>query len=229
MASASGRPRGSRRVSALRFRGGAQGFQILEALIAVVILTVSLGALAILASRQGSSARDVDVLDRLENAVAADLGWLKTYAKYWRMTSGPYNLSCTQAGFQAGCTPFVVSTTVTEYDPDPTGDTCPRPSATPPVADTALSDAFVTAAGSAVSATIPPERPYGVAVGSTTLLDSATDTLQPRLPSGTALTRTISLGKNLIFLSYSFTGENAAPYQFLREVSIRPEASAWCP
>lgn len=195
----------------------------------MVILTASLGALAILASRQWSSGRDVDVLDRLENAVAADLGWLKTYAKYWRMTSGPYSLSCTQAGFPAGCTPFVVSTTITEYDPDPNGDTCPAPSATPPVADTALATAFVTAAGSAASATIVPERPYGVAVGSTTLINSATDTGQPRLPAGTALTRTITTGKNLIFLSYSFTGDNAAAYPFLREVSIRPEASTWCP
>jgi hypothetical protein len=190
-------------------RPAAEAFTILEALIGVVILTASIGALAALTARQWMGSTNVDVLDRVENAVARDLGWLKTYAKYWRMSSGPYNLTCTQAGFGNSCTAFVASTTSTEYEPD----------ATRCATATGLADDFVTAAGSVV---ITPARPFAVASGSTTL-DVA------GLPSDTSLTRTITTGKNLVFLSYSFTGTNAAPYNFVREVALQPEAAAWCP
>jgi hypothetical protein len=184
--------------------------------IAVVILTVSLGGLAILAGRQWASSRDVDVRGRIENAVASDLDWLKIYGKYWRMTSGPYNLTCTQAGFGANCTPFILSATSTEYDPDPIR--C--------ATATGVAEDFVTAAAAVA---ITPSRPFAVAVGDTTLLSSTADTGQPALPPGTSLIRTITLGKNLIYLSYRFSGANAAPYNFVREVSVRPEAATWCP
>lgn len=185
------------------------GFSILEALIGVVILTASIGTLALATARQWTRSSDVDVLDRVENAVATDLGWLKTYAKYWRMSSGPYNLTCTQAGFGAGCTPFLVSSVSTEYDPD--SSLC--------ATATGLADAFVTAAA---SVTLTPARPYTVASGNTTLSVSG-------LPSGMTLTRSLTTGKSLVFLSYSLSGANAANYRFRREVALRPEASAWCP
>jgi len=175
----------------------------------VVILTASIGALAVVTARQWTLSADVDVLDRVENAVASDLGFLKTYAKYWRMTSGPYNLTCTQAGFGAGCSAFVVSNVSTEYAPDESQ--C--------ATATGLADAFVTAAG---SVTITPARPFSVASGSTTLSVAG-------LPGGMSLTRTLTTGKNLVYLSYSLSGANAASYRFRREVAVRPEASAWCP
>lgn len=185
------------------------GFTILEALIGVVILTASIGALAVVTARQWSRSTDVDVLDRVENAVARDLGWLKTYAKYWRMTSGPYNLTCTQAGFASGCDAFVLSSVSTEYLPD--ASRC--------ATATGLADDFVTAAG---SVTINPARPFSVTTGGTTLNVAG-------LPAGMSLTRTITTGRNLVFLSYSLSGANAADYRFRREVALRPEASAWCP
>ena len=175
----------------------------------MVILTVSIGALAAVTARQWSRSSEVDVLDRVENAVASDLGWLKTYAKYWRLASGPYDLSCTQAGFASGCNVRVFSNTTTDYEPDPAR--C--------ATATGLADDFVTAAG---SASITPARPFAVTSGLTTLNVAG-------LPSGASLTRTISTGKNLVFLSYSFTGTNADPYNFVREVAVKPEAAAWCP
>jgi hypothetical protein len=187
----------------------AAGFTIVEALIGVVILTASIGVLAALTARQWSSSADVDVLDRVESAVARDLGWLKTYATYWRMTSGPYNITCTQAGFGNSCTAFVSSRFGLEYAPDEAR--C--------ATATGLADDFVTAAG---SVTLNPARPFTVASGATTLGVSG-------LPSGMSLTRTITTGNNIVYLSYSLTGANAATYNFRREAALRPEASGWCP
>ena len=184
-------------------------FTILEALIGVVILTASIGALAVVTARQWSTSTDVDVLDRVESAVARDLGWLKTYARYWRMTSGPYNLTCTQAGFGNSCTAFVLSQFSTTYEPDEA--LC--------ATDTGLADDFVTAAA---SVTLNPARPFTVASGATTLNVTG-------LPSGLSLRRTLTTGKNLVFLSYSLIGTNAAGYGFVREVALQPEASASCP
>lgn len=181
----------------------------MEALIGVVILTASIGALALVMAQQWRRSTDIDVLDRLENAVASDLGWLKTYAKYWRLASGPYDLTCTQAGFASGCDVRLFSSTNTDYQPDEAR--C--------ATATGLADDFVTAAG---SVTINPARPFAVSSGTTTLNVAG-------LPSGTSLTRTISTGRNLVFLSYSFTGANAASYRFVREVALQPEAAAWCP
>ncbi len=196
-------------------------------MIGVVILTVAIGSLAVLSTRQWARSKDVDILDRVENAVSLDLGWLKTYGKHWRMTSGPYNLTCTQAGFSGTCDPFIVSSTTSEYNPDPAGDTCPNPSGTPVIADTALASAFVTAAA---SVTLNPARPFPIAVGDTTLISGGnSDTGRPRLVSGTSLVRTISLGRNLIYISYRFAGDDADAYRFRREVALHPEAAAWCP
>lgn len=201
--------------SGLSRRSGERGFTIVESLIAVVILTVSIGILALLFTRQWSSSRDLDVLQRLENAVATDVGWLKSYAKYWRMTRGPFNLTCSQAGFPVGCDPFVISPTTTAYLPDEASCN----------SATGLAQDFVTAAA---AVTISPPRPFTVAVGDTTLLNSASDTGRPLLPSGTTLVRSISLGKNLIYISYRFSGANADPYRFRRELALMPEAASWC-
>ena len=212
-----------------RLRHSPGGFTILESMIGVLILTATIGGLAILATRQWSSSNDVDILERVEATVARDLGWLKTYAKYWRMTRGPYNLTCTQAGFSSGCNPFIVSAGTSEYNPDPSGNTCPNPTGTPVVADTALASAFVQAAESARS-TLTPAGPFPIAIGNTTLISGgSSDTGQPRLAAGTTLVRSISLGRTLITISYSFSGSDATPYGFRREVALYPEAAAWCP
>ena len=190
----------------------AAGFTIVEALIGVVILTASIGVLAALTARQWSSSADVDVLDRVESAVASDLGWLKTYATYWRMTSGPYSITCTQAGFGSGCTAFVSSRFSLEYAPDEAR------------CATGLAEDFLTAARSNDSATLTPARPTFA------LFETGTRTFNlNNLPAGMSLTRTITTGKNLVFLSYSLTGANAASYNFRREAALRPEASGWCP
>ena len=177
---------------------------ILEAVIGAMILAITIGGLAILYTRQWALNADTDVLGRVENAVSQDLGWQKTYAKYWMMSSGPYNLTATQTGASA----YVVSTNTIEYEPDSTR--C--------ATATGLAGDFVTAAS---SVTITPARPFPIAVGRTQLAVSG-------LPSTISLWRTISLGKNIVFVSYSLEGDGAASYRFQREVALRPEASAWC-
>ena len=216
-------------ISLLRRPGVHQrgGFTILEALIGVVILTASIGALAVVTARQWSRSVDVDVLDRVENAVASDLGWLKTYAKYWRMTSGPYPITCVQAGFGSGCTAFVTSKLATEYEPDPAD--CADPTDL-----TALAKGFLDAASTVA---LTPARPYPINPLSLTqtLLTSNPNpqagqgVYDRTLPSGTSLQRTITPGTNIVYLSYALTGTNAAPYRFIREAALQLEASAWCP
>ena len=104
-----------------------------------------------------------------------------------------------------------------------------RPNATSGTADTALASAFLTAAA---SVSLTPQRPFALAVGNSTLVENSGGSsaiTDRRLPLNTSLVRSITLGKNVIYVSYSFTGTNAASYRFLREAAVRPEASAWCP
>lgn len=208
----------------------------MEALIGVLILTASIGTLALVTARQWSRSADVDVLDRVENAVASDLGWLKTYAKYWRLASGPYDLTCTQAGFASGCDVRVFSSSTTDYQPDEAR--CGTA--------TGLAQDFINAAAAART-TIAPNGPFAIP---TFLTDGTTaQTIKgvppivnneglplpvPNLPPGTSLFRTIRISataseKNMIYLTYSFEGAAAAPYRFVREAAIQPEAAAWCP
>lgn len=199
----------------------AEAFTILEALIGVVILTASIGALAVVTAQQWGRSTDIDVLDRVENAVASDLGWLKTYAKYWRLASGPYDLSCVQAGFPAGCTVRNFSTGTTDYQPDEA--LC--------ATATGLADAFVAAAGSADSGTITPAPPLPRVASGTNTLNVA------GLPAGMTLQRTITTTRpqntspnNLVYISYALL-QNGQPssYNFVREVALSPEAASWCP
>lgn len=222
--------RRSRLPISLRRRPGARrsgGFTILEALIGVVILTASIGALAVVTARQWSRSVDVNVLDRVENAVASDLGWLKTYAKYWRMTSGPYPLTCEQAGFASGCSvaaPFVTSKLATEYEPDPA--LCTE--------TTGLAEGFVKAAS---TVTLTPARPFSIDSENLTQIlltsdpnpDPGEGQYDSSLPPGATLVRTITPGTNIVKITYSLTGGNAAAYGFLREAALQLEASAWCP
>lgn len=201
------------------------GFSILEAMIGVAILTVSVGSLIALSTRQWASSKDVDVLDRLENAVARDLGWLKSYAKHWRLANGPYDLSCTQAGFASGCDERVFSSTTTDYQPDEAR--C--------ATATGLAQDFVNAAA---TTTVTPSRPFAIpsvpSDGSSASQIKGDPLAVNDLPSGTALYRTIRIStaaaeKNIVYLSYSFEGTGADAYRFVREVAVKPEAAAWCP
>lgn len=207
----------------------AEAFTILEALIGVAILTASIGALAVVTAQQFSRSADVNVLDRLENAVARDVGWLKSYAKTWRLASGPYDLSCTQAGFASGCDVRVFSTTITDYQPDEAR--C--------ATATGLAQDFINAAA---SVSITPARPFTIPTvasnGTSAVLIKGDSNGNPLnvagLPSGTGLYRTIRIStalaeRNVVYLSYSFEGPGTEAYRFVRDVVLRPEAAAWCP
>jgi hypothetical protein len=228
-----------------RARSRPSGFSLIEVMIAVLIITASIGALAVLSARQWASTKDLNVLDRVENAVALDLGFIKSHAKYWMMSSGPYNLCPENFSYTStnsftceatadtplsGAKSFTKSSTTITYDPDPNENTCPNPISSPVVADTTLATAFINHAKTSTIKPIWSFPPTGSGPPwADTLIDSATDTGRPSLPSGTKLERTISVGKNIVYVTYRFTGTNADPYGFVRKVAIHPEAAASCP
>lgn len=238
------RHRGNGSSPVLRGRGNREeitGFTLAEILIAVVILTASIGSLAILASNQWRSSKDVDVLDKVENAVARDLGWLKSYAKYWRMNAGPYDLC--PSGFlytavndytckapsdspRSGASAYTRSNTTLSYEPD-------RSDLNENRCDSAsdLAKAFISSAQADAAKTLfSPNRPFELSTGTIPISG---------LPKGMTLTRTISYTdptastknvNNIIYLSYSLnTGSSTSSYRFRREVALRPEAASWCP
>lgn len=205
------------------------GFTILEALIAAVIISASLGALALLSTSQWANSKDVDILNRAENAIARDLGWLKSYAKYWRMTSGPYNFTATQTGASS----YTLSRNTIEYQPDrsdvtPAETRCSTSSTS--MAQAFISDASSDAAGTAFN----PNRPFNLST-------SAATTLTPTgLPAGLSLRRTIAFSKtvnstdistrNTVYITYTLDdGSGSSAYRLIREVALRPEAADWCP
>lgn len=228
----------------------AEGFSILETLIAVVILTTSIGGLAVLSARQWSRSTDIDVLDRVENAVAADLGWLKSYAKYWRMSSGPYDLCPTGFNYSAnnntcsvpdtganstnsprsGASVFTRTLTTVNYEPDRTDLNEARCSTTTGLAQAFLNDA----SANATQTLFTPNRPYALSTAAPVTLLSNT-----QLPFNLSLRRTIAFTRangsvnNTLYITYLLDdGQGSpatSPYRFQREVALRPDAADWCP
>ena len=190
------------------------GFSLLESLIAVTLLTSSIATVALLTTREAATRDEVQSLTQIENAVALDLGWLKTYAKYWRMSSGPY--SFLDASMTAASS-FTQSPGTLTYEPPMDDDDSSRC-----LSGTAMASAFLSEAASTGAGTIRPSRPFTVATGKVQLNSSD-------LPIGVQLFRTITTGNNMVYLSYSLEGTRAARFRYQREVAIRPEAAAWCP
>ena len=219
----------------------AEGFTLLEALITVVILTASIGGLALLITNQWSASKDVDVLDKVENAVARDLGWLKTYAKYWRMSAGPYDLCPRGFSYTAtnqftckvssdsprsGASSYTRYNTTLAYEPDRSDLSENRCATT-----SGLAQAFISSAQADATRTLfTPNRPFDL---------TQTNIPVTGLPAGMTLTRTISYTdptattknvNNIVYLTYSLDdGSGSSPYRFRREVALRPEAASWCP
>lgn len=199
--------------------GRDSGFSILEGLISALILAATVGSISLLATRLWTSSRTDNTSTLAENAVASDLGWLKSYAKVWKMDTGPYDLTTTQTLTSS----FTFSLNTLSYSPDKT--LCATVSG--------LAAAFIT---DARSVTFTPARPYTLATGRTQLAVSG-------LASGLGLwrtlstTRTGSTARNLVYLSYTLERNGSAgtagtidtTYGFQREVAVRIEAEAWCP
>ncbi|MFM7311856.1 MAG: hypothetical protein ACKO0M_01600 [Cyanobium sp.] len=197
-------------------------------MIALVLVTAALGGLAILITGQTSTSRDVDVLGRVEKGIASDLGWLKSYAKIWRLTSGPYNLTATQTGAST----YTISTNTLEYQPDRT-DVTPTESRCS-TSTTSLAQAFITDASTSTAQTaLTPNRPFALSTSAATTLTGL------GLPAGLSLTRTIAFTKtvsgtnvsvpNTVYITYTLNNNaGVASYRFVREVALIPEAAAWC-
>lgn len=186
-----------------------EAFSMAEVLIAVVIAGLALsGTIAIFNSQFGSSS-DARTRNQLEAIIARDLNWIRTYAKIWRMASGPYNVSTTQTGSSAFTSAPLITYTPTSTD----------------CAD--LASAFNTNAAGAAGTSLVPTKPYTIP---TTLGTSQT----LATVSGVSVARTINVStgvtnNNTLAISYALSGGNAANLGLDRQTAVFLEASSWCP
>jgi len=179
----------------------AAGMTILEVLVAVAIASSAIAFLVPALIRQASISTEATSLTSVEAVVSRDLDWISDYARYWKLRSGPYNLSATIT--QASSYTFSPQV---EYEPP--ADRC---------ANGTLAEGFLSAAS---SVTTTPARPYPIAgSGSVETITVATD-LQ--------LARTITTQRNRIQVLYALTGSKADSLRFSRQASVLIEAAAWC-
>jgi hypothetical protein len=152
--------------------------------------------------RQVGVSAEADRLTKVEAVVSRDLDYISDYARYWKLSSGPYNLSNTITNTS---TSYVMAPQV-EYAPP--ADRC---------ANGTLAAGFLD---DLASVTTTPARPYAIPVaGGAQSLPVDTDL---------EVSRTISSQGSRIHVSYSLTGSKAEGLRFFRQASVLIEAAAWC-
>lgn len=183
------------------------GFSIVEIVLAIVIGSLALaGTISAFSSHlvAGKRASDRTIV---EEAIARDTGWIRNYAKIWKMQSGPYNLT----NAQTYTTDSFASSPYISYSPDSGGSSC----------STGLAASFLADAETVTGLT--PARPFSLQSSSISLSKTIT---------GVSLSRAISYTNpyNTITITYSLSG--GAPASSLgisRQTSVYIEAAAWCP
>ena len=181
----------------------AAGMTLLEVLVAVAIASSAIALLVPALIRQASISTEATSLTSVEAVVSRDLDWISDYARYWKLRSGPYNLSA--AITQTQGSGYTLSPQV-EYEPP--ANLC---------ANGTLAESFLSDAS---SVTTTPARPYPIAgSGSVETITVATD-LQ--------LARSITTQRNRIQVLYALTGSKADSLRFSRQASVLIEAAAWC-
>jgi prepilin-type N-terminal cleavage/methylation domain-containing protein len=181
----------------------AAGMTLLEVLVAVAIASSAIAFLVPALIRQASISTEATSLTSVEAVVSRDLDWISDYARYWKLRSGPYNLSA--AITQTQGSGYTLSPQV-EYEPH--ANLC---------ANGTLAESFLSDAS---SVTTTPARPYPIAgSGSVETITVATD-LQ--------LARSITTQRNRIQVLYALTGSKADSLRFSRQASVLIEAAAWC-
>jgi type II secretory pathway pseudopilin PulG len=178
------------------------GITMLEVLVAVVISSSAITFLVPALLRQVGVSAEADRLTKVEAVVSRDLDYITDYARYWKLSSGPYNLSNTITNTS---TSYVMAPQV-EYAPP--ADRC---------ANGTLAAGFLD---DLASVTTTPARPYAIPVaGGAQSLPVDTDL---------EVSRTISSQGSRIHVSYSLTGSKAEGLRFFRQASVLIEAAAWC-
>lgn len=188
---------------------------MLEVLVGAVIVGVVFGSLSSIFNRQISFDQRTAALDAIDAAVSRDLTWLKSYARFWEMNSGPYNLTATQTGASSFTTSSYLSYEPSDADCD--GGT--------------LAQTFINkAAGADVTpiGTSPNQlvRPNAIPTTSGT----AQAISLPAVASAYTLNRTINYTglTNRIRVVYAVSGSDAAQLPYPREASVLLQAEAWC-
>ena len=177
------------------------GITMLEVLVAVVIASSAITFLVPALLRQVGVSAEADRLTKVEAVVSRDLDYITDYARYWKLLSGPYNLSTTITKASNW-----IMTPQVEYAPP--ANSC---------ANGTLAAGFLA---DLASVTTTPARPYAIpAAGGAQSLPVATDL---------ELTRTITSQGSRIHVSYGLTGSKADGLRFFRQASVLIEAAAWC-
>jgi hypothetical protein len=188
---------------------------MLEVLLGTVIIGLVLGATSSMFTRQSSFDRRTQALDAIDAEVSRDLSWLKSYARFWEMSSGPYNLTAAQTGAAS-------FTTSSFLNYEPTADDCAAGTLAQSFINMAASDA-VTPIGTSPNQLVRP-NPIPTSSG------VAQSITLPAVASAYALTRTINFTglANRIRVVYAISGSDAAQLPYPREASILVQAEAWC-
>lgn len=207
--------------AAVHRRRPSPGFSMVEILLGSVIVGIALGALMSVFNRQVTFTTRTAALDAIDAAVATDLTWIKSYAKFYELAAGPYNLTYAQTGGDPtgyGLTSASAIQTSSYLDYTPSDDECDAGT---------LPQSFITmAASNAVTPLGGVDRPNPIP---TTSGDPQTIAL-PAVASAYTLTRRINFTglTNRIRVVYSLSGGDAAQLPYPREASILLETSAWC-
>lgn len=182
-----------------------EGFTILEALVAVLIASTAIALIVPSVIRQVSLSREVNSLTSIESVVSRDLDWISDYSRWWRMRSGPYNITASVAQLPTG----VSYTTAPEASYLPPADSC---------ASGTLANDFQAALA---VATTSPARPYAIDATSVAAQDLET-------VGDVTVKRSLEPNARTLRVSYSLEGGNTASLRFYRRASVLIEAAAWC-
>lgn len=182
------------------------GFSLVEIVLAIAIGSLALaGTIAAFDSNLIAGKRAAD-RNTIEETIARDIGWIRNYAKVWKMQSGPYELSNTQTYTSS---PFTTSPYIS-YSPNSGGASC----------SSGLASSFLSNAETVGG--LSPDRPFS-------LLSSEIPLSRP-IP-GLTLSRTISYANpNSYFtITYGIAGGTlASELGITRQTAIYIEAAAWC-
>ncbi|MCX5969332.1 MAG: hypothetical protein NTV57_17240 [Cyanobacteria bacterium] len=192
-------------------QGSAQpGFTILEVMMAAIIAIVAATILYPLFNESLIIGRQSADRNSIEAATSLDLSWIKRYAKFWKMKSGPYPLDNSHT---KSSDTFQISP-VLEYE-------CANSDLT----TTNLSQQFINDAVSIANTTndVTPKLPYSFSATANSPIPIT------NLSPGYTLSRTVDASNaNRIYVVYKVTSTNDRPINFVREASVALESVAWC-
>jgi len=202
--------RGRQLPASMQCRSRPVGFTILEVLLAAVIAVVAATVLFPLFNESVLVARQSADRNSIEAATSLDLSWIKRYAKFWKMKSGPYPLD----NSHTKSTAVFQTSPVLEYE-------CANADLT----NTNLSQQFITDAVSVASTAddVVPKLPYA--------FDAAANSQIPitNISAGYTLSRTVDTSNpNRVYVIYKVASANERPINFVREASVVLESVAWC-